>query len=86
MTYPFENVTVGEVLMQLNPKENDIIMIYRIVDGAPVLKLKQKYIDFINDPVGLYLPGFVKDFIVKKRPKTELVNDCPDKNVIIFYI
>lgn len=64
MAYPFENVTIGETLMQLNPKEEDLIMIYRIVDGIPILKLKQTYKDFINDPVGLYLPSFIKKFDV----------------------
>ena len=77
MTDLFDKVTVGEVLMQLNPKEEDLIMIYRIIDGIPILKLKQNYTDFINDPVGLYLPGFIKNFDVLH---------LPGNDIIMFYI
>lgn len=80
MEYPFDKVTVADVLMQLNPKVSNTIMIYRIVDGVPVLKLEQMYLDFINDPVGLYLPAFVKDFNVE-RDEEDSHND-----VINFYI
>ena len=77
MTDLFDKVTIGETLMQLKPKEEDLIMIYRIIDGIPILKLKQKYVDFINDPVGLYLPSFMKNFDVLH---------LPGNDIIMFYI
>ena len=86
MEYPFDKVTIADVLMQLNPKTYDSIVIYRIVDGIPVFKLSDTYVHFINDPVGLYLPAFVKDFVVEKKPDGNDDADHPGNNIINFYI